>query len=346
MTFRAIDANLDRAAEGLRVLEDVARFFLNDTHLTEKLRSLRHRLRETGHSLETELLSARDAGGDVGAGAPAGGRAGPADVVSANAKRVQESLRVLEELAQLPGSAWSSHTFQEARFSLYSLEKELLSRLLRQEARRKISGLYVIVDADFLRGREEAQICRKALSGGARVVQLRDKARDKGVLLPICQEMTAQCDAAGGLFLVNDHLDLALASGAHGLHMGQTDLPLPVARHLLPVDRLIGVSAKTREQGLAAQEGGADYVAVGAMFPTTSKAGAVLKGIEALREVKQAVSLPVVAIGGINPDNVGQVVHAGADAIAVINAVLGAPDVEEAAAGMVAAIEEAMSGTK
>lgn len=346
MTFRAVDANLDRAAEGLRVLEDVARFFLNDTLLTEKLRSLRHRLREEGRPVERELLSARDAGGDVGSGAPAGGRTGPADLVAANAKRVQESLRVLEELAQLPGSPWLPQTFQEARFTLYSVEKELLSRLLRQESRQKISGLYVIVDTDFLKGRDDVQVCRQALSGGARVVQLRDKARDKGVLLPICQEMTADCAAAGGLFLVNDHLDLALASGAHGLHLGQTDLPLQVARRLLPVDRLIGVSAKTGEQALAAQEGGADYVAVGAMFPTTSKAGAVLKGVEALREVKQAVSLPVVAIGGINCDNVGQVVRAGADAIAVINAVLGAPDVEKATAEMAAAIEEAMSGTR
>ncbi|MEE9201666.1 MAG: thiamine phosphate synthase [Dehalococcoidia bacterium] len=346
MTLRAADANLDRAAEGLRALEDVARFLLNDTPLTETLRSIRHRLRETGRPMERELLSARDAGGDVGARAATEGRTGPADLVSANAKRVQESLRVLEELAQLPGSPWQPQTFQEARFTLYSVEKELLSRLLRQESRQKISGLYVIIDSEFLRGREEVQLCRQALSGGARVVQLRDKGRDKGVLLPICQEMTAECAAGGGIFLVNDHLDLALASGAHGLHLGQSDLPLQVARRLLSVDRLIGVSAKTAEQARAAQEGGADYVAVGAMFPTTSKSGAVVKGLEALREVKQAVSLPVVAIGGINRDNVGQVMRAGADAIAVINAVLGAPDVEKATAEMAAAIEEAMSDTK
>ncbi|MEK7848201.1 MAG: thiamine phosphate synthase, partial [Chloroflexota bacterium] len=255
---------------------------------------------------------------------------GTADLVSANAKRVQESLRVREEMSQLPGSPLSPQTFQEARFALYSLEKELFARVLRQEARRSISGLYVIIDTDFLKGRAEADICRQALRGGARIVQLRDKAREKGVLLPICRELRAQCAAAGALFLVNDHLDLALASGAHGLHLGQTDLPVAVARRLLPVEYLIGVSAKTREQARAAQEGGADYVAVGAMFPTTSKAGAIIKGIEALREVRQAVPLPVVAIGGINRENVAQVVMAGADCIAVINAVMGAPDVEKA----------------
>lgn len=346
MTLRAMDANLDRAAEGLRVLEDVARFCLNDTSLTERLRSLRHRLREAGRPLERELLSARDAGGDVGAGAVAAGRQGTADLVSANAKRVQESLRVLEEMSHLPGSPLSPQTFQEARFALYSLEKELFARVLRQEARRSISGLYVIIDTDFLKGRAEADICRQALRGGARIVQLRDKAREKGVLLPICRELRAQCDAAGALFLVNDHLDLALASGAHGLHIGQTDLPVAVARRLLPVECLIGVSAKTREQARAAQEGGADYVAVGAMFPTTSKVGAIIKGIEALREVRQAVPLPVVAIGGINRENVAQVVMAGADCIAVINAVMGAPDVEKATADLVAAIEEARSGTR
>ena len=167
MTFRALDANLDRAAEGLRVLEDVARFSLNDTSLTEKLRLLWHRIRGVGTLVNTQLMSARDAGGDVGAGAAAKGRASLVDVVSANTKRVQESLRVLEELAQLPGSPGPAHTFQEVRFEMYALEKELMSRLVRQEARDIISGLYVIIDTDFLRGREDAQVCRQVVRAGA-----------------------------------------------------------------------------------------------------------------------------------------------------------------------------------
>ncbi len=255
MTFRVLDVNLDRAAEGLRVPEDVARFSLNDTPLTERVRVLRRRVRGVGQPVNTQLMSARDAGGDVGAGAEPMGRATLGDVVNANAKRVQERLGVLEELAQLPSSLGPAHAFQEARFEMYALGKRMMFCLAHQEARKNISGLYVIIDTDFLKGRDDSQVCRQVLNGGARVVQLRDKARDKGVLLPICQDMAAQCAAAGGVFLVNDHLDLVLASGAQGLHVGQTGILVPLARHLLPVDSLLGVSAKTRAQSLTAQRG-------------------------------------------------------------------------------------------
>lgn len=346
MIFRIIDANLNRGAEGLRVLEDLARLGLNDAALSEGFRSLRHRLRQAAAPLEPRLLGERDVVGDVGAQAPPTPRPNPVTLCSANARRAEEALRVLEEMAPLPGVGLDGEVFRQARFALYSLEKGLLSRLGRRERAQKIAGLYVIIDGDFLRGRDEVEAGRASLRGGARVIQLRDKRRDKGVLLPIARALQELCSREGALFLVNDHLDLALASEAHGLHLGQTDLPLSVARQHLPPDRVIGVSTRTATQALRAQEEGADYVAVGSLFPTSTKEGAEVKGIGVLKEVRAAVSLPVVAIGGINHDNVAQVVQAGADAAAVISAVLGAEDIEAAARGLVQRMKEAALARK
>lgn len=341
MIFRSIDANLNRLGEGLRVLEEVARFGLNDAALTEQFRSLRHRLRQQAVPLECHLLSARDAVGDVGAEAAMAGRKNLASLAAANAKRAEESLRVLEELSQLPELPLNGEEFRQARFALYTLEKELLSRLSRQQRRQQIAGLYLIIDPDFLNGRDEVEAARLGLRGGARVIQLRDKRRDKGQVLPVARALHELCAAEGVLFLVNDHLDLALSAEADGLHLGQTDLPLPVARRYLPVDSIIGVSTRNAEQARRAEQEGADYVAVGAMFPTSSKEGAVVKGLAALTEVKAAVSLPVVAIGGINKDNVAEVVAAGAAAAAVISAVVGAKDIEAAARELTRRMEEA-----
>lgn len=341
MTLRIVDANLNRIAEGLRVLEELARFILNDAALTEELRSWRHRLREQGKDKESQLLWARDAQGDVGAESPLTGRTDLSSLVNANARRVEESLRVLEEVSQLPDVPWSAQLFRDARFALYTIEKNLYSRLVRREKAAQIAGLYVIIDSQFLKGRDEVAVARQAIQGGARVIQLRDKGRDKGQVLPVAQALQELCSGRGVPFLVNDHLDIALAANADGLHIGQTDLPLPVARRYLPPDKVIGVSTRNREQALRAQAEGADYVAVGSIFATGTKEGAVVRGLEALREVKSAVSIPVVAIGGINHENAAQVVGAGADAVSVISAILGAEDVAQASREMVQRMEAA-----
>lgn len=338
--LRLIDANLNRAREGLRVLEDMARFLLNDASLSQKFRQLRHQLIQA--DAPAALLSARDAPGDVGAQEPASRpRGNLADLVTANARRVEEALRVLEEFSQLPDlslgvdSAW----FHRARFTLYDLEKELLHRLRRREKIDKLTGLYVIVDTQFLRGRSEVEVARQAIRGGARVIQLRDKKRDHGELVPIARELKGLCVQEGILFIVNDYLDIALDSDADGLHLGQSDLPLPVARRLLPGDKLLGGSTHSVEQAVAAQAEGADYIGVGAIYPTGSKEVITLVGPDMLRQVKQRVSIPLVAIGGINRDNVAQVMAAGPTAVAVITAVVAAEDVEAAAREMVARMQ-------
>ena len=194
-----------------------------------------------------------------------------------------------------------------------------------------VRGLYVIIDPQQTRGRDPIEVARLALAGGARIIQWRDKTRDKGEQLLTAQSVRDLCRETGTLFFVNDHVDLALAISADGAHLGQKDLPLPLVRPWLPEGFLIGVSCNTVEEARRAEREGADYVAVGAVFPTTGKDVTRAASPERLREVKAAVRVPVVAIGGIDEGNVGEVVAAGADAVAVISAVCLADDVEAAA---------------
>jgi thiamine-phosphate pyrophosphorylase len=163
------------------------------------------------------------------------------------------------------------------------------------------------------------------------VIQLRDKQRSKSELLTVARKLKESCVEKGVLFIVNDHLDIALAVNADGLHLGQGDLPLAEARRILPIDMLIGSSTHSTAEAVRSQANGADYVAVGSIYPTTSKEKFKLVGLDTLRRTRSKVSVPLIAIGGVNHTNVQEVMRAGADSVAVISAVLGADDVEKAA---------------
>jgi thiamine-phosphate pyrophosphorylase len=344
-----IDANLNRSSEGLRVLEDVARFLLNDAELGRRLRTLRHDLARQSKSLGVGLLSQRDAEHDVGCldskdrepTTEATSLRGLLDLVAANAKRVEESLRVIEELAKLPEmtSMLDSAGFEQTRFALYTLERDLISKVSRRDKVKRMAGLYVILDRQFLAGRDAFEIARQVIEGGARVIQLRDKQSKKGELLLVAQKLKELCGQTGVLFIVNDYLDLALAADADGLHIGQEDLPLSVARRQLPIDKVVGCSVTTPLQATKAQNEGADYIAVGSMFPTTTKKEAIIVGVDIVKELKRTISTPLIAIGGINENNIAEVVAAGADAVAVVSAALGQKDVKGAVQKLVAEID-------
>jgi thiamine-phosphate pyrophosphorylase len=296
---------------------------------------------------QQQLLQARNSEGDVGIDMEVPGeekqREIPAAIV-ANARRVQESLRVMEEIAKAPVLGLDPKGFQQARFVLYTIEKTLLSRVLRREKIERLSGLYVVIDTQALGSRSHIKVAGQAIRGGAKVIQLRDKEHSRKELLLIAQELRSLCAEQDVLFIMNDYLDIALAVGADGLHVGQDDLPVRLARRLLPIDKILGCSARTVEKATVAQSDGADYIAIGAMYPTPTKEAAEVVGPERLRQIKQGVALPLVAIGGISRDNVGEVLAAGADAVAVISAVLGAEDVEEAARQLVSRIEGEQNG--
>ena len=341
-TLRIIDANLNRIGEGLRFLEDTARFLLNDAASSQQLKAMRHRLVKSLNKFGTALLSQRNSPGDVGVNIESVSE--PQDLpslVTANAKRVEEALRVIEEVAKLPeiSPKLDSNDFKRARFDLYTLERGLISKILRQHKITRLSGLYVILDTQTLGMRDEADVTSKAIRGGAKIIQLRDEHHGKGELLAIAQKLKDLCHKSDVFFIINDHLDIALAVDADGLHIGQADLPLSVVQKELPIDKIIGYSTNTLAQALKAETEGADYIAVGSIFPSLTKKDATVIGIEQLRQIKQAISIPLVAIGGINKDNIAEVIAAGADSAAVISAILTQENIEEATHQLVTQIE-------
>ena len=214
---------------------------------------------------------------------------------------------------------------------------------IRSERIAKMRGLYVIVDPEATRGRDVVEVAGAALRGGASVIQLRDKTRDKGEVLEIAHAIKGLCDEHDALFIMNDDADIALLSEAHGLHVGQTDLPVEEARRVLAPEQIIGRSNNGTGEALESEALGADYLAVGAVYSTTTmgKSGRTAVGPEMIRRVKDAVSAPVVAIGGINAGNIADVARAGADCICVVSAVTYAEDVEGAAAELVGLIASA-----
>ncbi|MEE8582443.1 MAG: thiamine phosphate synthase, partial [Dehalococcoidales bacterium] len=259
--------------------------------------------------------------------------------ISANAKRVQQSLRVLEELSRTPGIDLETERYKQARFSLYTIERQLVSKLLRNEKIKRVSGLYVIVDTASLGSLSHAEAARQAIAGGASVIQLRDDESPKKKLLTIARTLREICREKDTLFIVNNSLDIALAAAADGLHLGQDDLPAKTARHLLPMNKLLGVSVADATQAKKAQADGADYIAAGAIYATGSKEGVTVIGLKQLTAIKKAVSIPVVAIGGIDSGNAAAVVAAGAAAVAVISAVLGADSPRQATSQIVKSLE-------
>jgi thiamine-phosphate pyrophosphorylase len=346
-TLRIIDANLNRIGEGLRVLEELARLSLDDSGLTQRLKNLRHDIVIVDSGLREKLLDARDSVKDVGADMLAEGEAAgrsKIELVTANARRAEESLRVMEEMARLPEMTLDTEKFKRARFALYTIEKELAAGLGRKEKISRITGLYAIIDIAFLEGRDYQEVTSQVIRGGARVIQLRAKELKKRDFLEIARGMKRLCLENGVLFLINDSLDIALAVDADGLHIGNDDLPADVARRLLPGDKILGCSARTVERAITLTGQGADYLGVGAMYATGTKNKAEVVGKERLMEIRRSVNIPLVAIGGIDHVNIKDIVAAGADAVAVISAILKSDDIEKATRQLVDSIEGGENG--
>jgi len=315
---RIIDANLNRAREGIRVLEDIARFFLEDEEIFKALRNLRHSLKG-----EAWVISDREAEGDIGRDRGKGRYKDALELVISNSRRVEESLRVLEEISRLCDFGINSEELERARFSIYEVEKKLVTSLERLDKVERIRGIYVIVDAGVL-GEGEVEAARRAVKGGADVIQLRDKVSERGEILRKAREIKRICDENGIPFIVNDHVDIALIIGATGVHLGRKDIPPDEARKIFPRGR-IGGSTATLEEAPASK---ADYIAVGSVFKSPTKPDAKRASLDVLKEIRDKVKKPVVAIGGINQENIKMVREAGADAAAVISSAL-IGDIEE-----------------
>ena len=190
-------------------------------------------------------------------------------------------------------------------------------------------SIYLVTDHNCLQGRDFLGCIENALQGGVTLVQLREKNVDGGIFLQRAVAVKNLCDKYNVPLLINDRIDVALACKAAGVHLGQDDIPPSVARAILGPDTIIGVSAHSCEEALAAEKDGADYLGVGAVFPTNSKDDASEVGLNMLKEIRQISKLPIVGIGGINAQNYTQVRAAGAQGAAIISGILGVNNIED-----------------
>ena len=200
--------------------------------------------------------------------------------------------------------------------------------------------LYAVTDRHWLEGRKLIDVVKESLDGGVTMVQLREKTLEEGKFLEEARELQALCRERHIPFIVNDNVDIAKAMGADGVHVGQDDMETMDVRAKLGPDKIIGVSAHTVEEALLAEKRGADYLGVGAVFPTSSKSDVGEMSYETLKAICKAVSIPVVAIGGISGENVGKLADSGICGVAVISAIYAAKDVKAAAADLKATVEE------
>jgi thiamine-phosphate pyrophosphorylase len=192
---------------------------------------------------------------------------------------------------------------------------------------KKIGILHVLTDTTLQTRFTHAELAERAIRGGADTIQFRHKHGTTRELMAMARSVGDICRQSGVTFIVNDRVDIAFAVEADGAHVGQDDLPVPIARRILGSDKIVGVSAEAREHALRAEQEGADYIGFGPVFPTGSKPDAAApSGLKTLQKVCQSVHLPVIAIGGITADNVEAAIAAGAHGVAVISAVCCAPD--------------------
>ncbi|MBU4534214.1 MAG: thiamine phosphate synthase [Eubacteriales bacterium] len=334
--LRIADVNLNRAREGLRIIEEMARFKLADSGLTAAIKDLRHKLSRLEQEFpggRADLIAARDTANDIGALTwESRERRSFLDSAGANWKRVQEATRVLEELAR--GSNPSlAHRIKEIRFEAYTREQEFTAQLFARQRSGVIGkmGLYLVIGSKNTKGRPIINLVREAIQGGVGVVQLREKHASASEILPLAHNLAALCKWSGIPFIINDRVDIASAVDADGVHLGQDDLPIEEARRILGWSKVIGVSTHTLKEALDAEERGADYIGVGPVFDTPTKGGRPAVGIDLVRSVVSRIGIPFVAIGGINQDNCAEVLQAGARHIAVVRALGHAPEVHSAA---------------
>jgi thiamine-phosphate pyrophosphorylase len=312
---RILDANLDRAREGLRIVEEWCRFGLNNAQLTDNCKQMRQELAKW-HSPELRL--ARNTTEDVGTqlSHPQEEKRDRLEgVLQANICRTQEALRVLEEYGKLY-KAGMGEAFKQMRYRVYALESQLLNNRYRQQL--QAAKLYLItLPCENLFSAVEA-----ALKGGLTLVQYRDKNTDDRERLANAYKLRQLCRDYGALFIMNDRVDLALAVDADGVHLGQQDVTFSVARQILGPHRIIGRSTTNAQEMKSAIAEGADYIGVGPVYETPTKAGKAAAGLEYVRYAAETSPIPWFAIGGIDLTNLNSVLGAGARRVSVVRAIM------------------------
>jgi thiamine-phosphate pyrophosphorylase len=319
--YRLLDANLNRSREGLRVIEDWCRFGLNNGELSAQCKAMRQTL---GQWHKPEFRQARDTSGDVGTGITHPQEAVRSDVravLQANLCRVEESLRVLEEYGKIYGSSMGA-VMKQLRYQTYQLDDALMNLTKTRHDQLNAAQLYLVTSPS----ETLLETVESALQGGLKLVQYRDKTADDDVRYDRALALKQLCDRYGALFIVNDRIDLAVAVDADGVHLGQHDLPYAFARKMLGPDKIIGRSTTNPDEFVAAMAEMPDYIGVGPVHETPTKAGKAAAGYDYVKYAAAHCTIPWFAIGGIDMDNVKAAIDAGARRVSVVRAIMAAPE--------------------
>ena len=274
---RIIDVNVNRVSEALRVIEEISRFFLDDKILSEQLKNMRHKICSVYDSYYDSLLNSRDTVNDVGTTIlnPTE-KIDITDIFKANIKRIQQSLRALSEYS-----------------SVLNVNCSLFEQL-RYEAYRK---LYLVTNSDSFTSDEDfLNAAASALKGGVQILQLREKHSEAKRIIELGKRLRELCSIYNALFIINDRIDIAQIVHADGVHLGQDDIDIKLAREITGENTIIGISTHAPEQAIKAQNDGADYIGVGPIFTTPTKQGVKAVGLEYLNWVSKNINIPYFAI--------------------------------------------------
>ncbi len=327
-TARMLDANINRACEGLRLLEDYARFVLNDAALCQAVKQDRHAIASLRKTLlaDDELLS-RDTPGDVGTTVKTESeinRPDMAAVLQSAGSRATEAMRVIGEIAKLHHPAIAGQV-EAIRYRTYSTTQFLrVAETQRGRFDHVVLCVLITESLCLLPWQTVVEdILRPSPWSGKVCLQLREKQLPDAQLLARAKWLGAACRASGAVCIINDRLDIALAADAAGVHLGQEDLPCAVARKIAGTNFFIGISTQTLDEAHRAVQVGATYIGIGPMFPSTTKVKSRIAGTAFASEISAAnLPAPAVAIGGITLENLHAIRQCGIQRIAVSAAVI------------------------
>lgn len=334
-TYRIIDANFNRGREGLRVMEEYARFGINDSVLSERLKSARHELcRLIAVLPQRKLLDNRDTPGDVGTNislASEGRRDNIESVLKAASARVCEALRAIEEYSKTSNYPQISAGIEQLRYTVYELEKTLLGRIAR--CRFDTVELCVLITEEFCRIKP-VETARDILQAGADCIQYREKELLGRQTVDTALAIAELCREYKAILIINDRCDLAGACEADGVHLGQSDLPPAIARNLLGFSAILGRTCHNLDEVSVAKTEDIDYIGIGSIFGSLTKPEIVKTGTKFITDARKIYDGPIIAIGGVTEDNAHEAIEAGATGVAVCQAIISAENPAQATENM------------
>ncbi len=322
--LRVLDANANRCAEGLRVVEEIARFSMQDASLTAGLKEVRHQARRGVEALAQGALRHRDSAGDVARGSATASelsRSSLAAVARANFARAEEALRVLEEFGKLIDED-GSRLFKSLRFTLYAIERGFFAEAAGAARMPRSPFLYAILDRSVVDRGSVAAVAGALVSAGVGMIQYRAKRTGVEERRRDVVAILEKARSASIPVIVNDDVELAAETGADGVHVGAEDVPPGEARSIVGPGRIVGVSVTTLDELARVPPDAVDYVGIGPVYPSPTKPEARVLGVEFVRSVRSRTPLPLVAVGGIRAENALEVIDAGANGIAAVSALL------------------------